>query len=44
VVWRGFFAKLTHTECVRCGAKNCQIIETDDDNDEPGEEEHNDQP
>jgi hypothetical protein len=28
VEWQGPFANLTHTKCLRCGATNCQLVES----------------
>lgn len=30
VTWRGPFSNLTHTECSNCGGVNCQVIETEE--------------
>ena len=34
VIWRGPLSNLTHTECDKCGRYNCQIIESDNSEDE----------
>ncbi len=36
VYWRGPWLNLTHTECRNCGARNCQVVEPED---EPEEQE-----
>lgn len=30
VTWRGPLSALTHTECERCGHRNCQEVEGDE--------------
>ena len=30
VEWKGSIIALTHTECLDCGAVNCQIVESED--------------
>jgi len=31
VTWRGPITSLTHTECERCGGRNCQVVLTEDE-------------
>lgn len=34
VTWRGPWSNLSHTECEDCGRWNCQVPESEDDDDE----------
>ena len=29
VEWKGKLTELSHTECLQCGAKNCQVVDYD---------------
>jgi hypothetical protein len=40
VTWRGPWSNLTHTECSKCGSRNCQIIEPECDDDESEPQPH----
>lgn len=49
VTWRGRLSALTHTQCAKCGEKNCQIVESysiEDENipDKPENSDDNDDP
>ena len=40
VEWKGDWSNLTHTQCLKCGAINNQVVEHAEDEDEEEEETH----
>jgi hypothetical protein len=44
VEWKGPISNLTHTECLRCGGRNCQVPEYSPEEEEDDDSEAPDSP